>query len=595
MRRPQLSISAIAIAAMWVAACATTKPTPKVVTPAEQPDVLKPQTSFPSQAELTSLLQATEEVPPLVLPDVDDHARFAVSALPMEAGHKASPTTRAQKLAQEAVPSLQLTEAGQCLVRHAMALKGKKPATTLTKRTTQFLMGLCGAQAPTANFMSFGGKVPAKVPDDEIFKQWAGDFQKFMKSANLTSRDEVGLTFTRIGDHAEFLAVRMRPLATLQVYKRAADDAGDVHIEGEVLPAAGVARLKEVVMLVNKGAYEVAYCRMDDVPLPRFSAHCPVDVNDDLAELEGVLLEEGRVMSTVFMRTMLRPSGKEVTEFSPFQYVAELPDDDGRGVNALFVEGVNQVRAKLSRSALSFQPKQSDVFNKAAGPFFHDVLLGKLDKNVADKLTLGLLAGWDVEGAAIRSGEISWVYGFGLQASPAQLVNRSLSMPTARRVLLNPDTNTMAVGTVQDAKSKMSAVVFAGWATFGERDVDDERAQIEKSLLAARGDGSGSVGKLARAERVMTEAAQRLEAGEHLDVIVQSSINRAAQAEQQNLHGQVFVVRDFKDIPWPAKFKNAKSVDMGVGVAVYKPDGASWSVYVVFIAAKLPQGMVAMR
>ena len=77
-----------------------------------------------------------------------------------------------------------------------------------------------------------------------------------------------------------------------------------------------------------------------------------------------------------------------------------VPDDSALFAQA-FVEELNVVRFQAGMQPMTLDPAQSETATRLAPQYFA-ALMGNQDERVADQVALGLLAGWDVEGATPR-------------------------------------------------------------------------------------------------------------------------------------------------------------------------------------------------
>src|SRR5262249_32809559 len=138
------------------------------------------------------------------------------------------------------------------------------------------------------------------------------------------------------------------------------------------------------------------------------------------------------------------PAGKlEQTYTRPAQTGADAPASDAALAPAL-LEQINAVRKEAGLSALRLSDTESRTAAQLA-PYYFAALTGGLEVTIADKVALGLLAGWDVDGM-VREGHFAsqWTH----QRSPASLVEAAIASPFGRETLLDPAISLIAIGPI---------------------------------------------------------------------------------------------------------------------------------------------------
>src|SRR5262249_19578812 len=135
------------------------------------------------------------------------------------------------------------------------------------------------------------------------------------------------------------------------------------------------------------------------VALPRFSIVCPVATDDEVAWVSVSALPPGRVLGTPLIEMLVWPSG------TPGKVYAKLarPAAGAAGASAQeIVQEINRVREEAKLPPLRLSDQESLTASRLAPHYFAPANAGG-SADTSDKIALGLLAGWEVDGT-IRSG-----------------------------------------------------------------------------------------------------------------------------------------------------------------------------------------------
>jgi|GEM_PF-1182883 len=540
---------------------------------------------FPSKGDLQELVAAP--IPDEAMSPRNDVPTLAFTGeLPHTVGQSLSERRPLDELVVDGRKGWVLTENAKCAATQIGSLQSAHG--DLSRQSMQLVSAACGLTS-MPRWLSYGGEVPASTTTDDVLGRWADDIKRMLASGELPAQAEVGAAVVRAEGKVQFFFAVHEPEVALRPFTRQADGNNMVHIEGRVRTSSRVRAPHSAYMVVNQGDYAYARCVFDDhVELPAFSAHCPVNPQDDLALLQLVVMEKGRMIGPEVLRTMVRPSGRAVTKVELPHYVEETAVDDASTRAPQFAALVNSVRKRINAPALALADAQSASYAHAAPAFFTRMLASERTGPEVDQMMLGLLAGWDVTETTLRDGDISWSVARGGTHSVGRLVNQALSAPIGRRVLLDPNTEVLAVGFFDRDEAGLNAAVYAAWETFSVRDPAQERRIALASLKRAR--GGKKTGQMTAIDELVADAALSIDGGEDLSDIMNDALDQSASTMQASMMAHLVVTHDLYDIDWPDQLKHASKVFVSCAVAMYKPKSAPWGQYVIIVMAHYPHG-----
>jgi hypothetical protein len=263
---------------------------------------------------------------------------------------------------------------------------------------------------------------------------------------------------------------------------------------------------------------------------------------------------------------------------------------------AVVTARLNEVRAAARLAPLHLVPAQSRVNGRLAATLVTAMSAG--DQQKTNKITLGLMAGWDV-GAYIRDGDILASLSLATNDAAAWLGD-ALERPIARNVLLGPNWRLVAVGPAIAEGGGLAAAITT-YATF---DGVDHRADADRVFAvianhrAAR--GLPPPVRIARLEP-LEQALARIGAGEQPADVADDLLQSSAHALQSGVRGFVFETIDPEEMPPPAELLRPTAPRLAVGVTHHRVPGAAWGQTIVFIvmvddgAAGAPANMVRLE
>lgn len=536
---------------------------------------------FPTPEELQALQQ--EPAPPEpVDPNVMEVERWTLTG-PFPARGADEPPSGVP--GAEAVLEASAVKAGRarasavatCIAREVgrfVAVHDKLPADPLRA----FIASRCGS--PTDNFglSRLTGEVGEGTGPAQVGESWSGDFARLIDDVPLEAGDRVGAALVVEGGRAVYTVAWFRPAVEATVLTEVPDAEGRVRVAGRLLvPAEGIEAL------VTRGRFEYAECEgAPDVRPPHFDFVCPVDPADASARVEVVMFLPDAVLGEEVVGYTVWPGGAASDE-----YVAEAGLEprvfrtDEELVTAL-AEVLNPLRAEAGRGPLRLAPRQSEQLAQLA-PHYWASISGKRPRDVADRVALGVLAGWKVDGTVMRGRFAS----ASMRGAPdaARLVEALIASPFHRRTLFATMTTRLAVGPFRYDEARFIGVLVGTYETLDDRDREAEvdrvwRAQAE----ARRAQGVEPHTRWRPVEARRDEVVRRLEAGE-LDPgqALSAYLDLAAEVYRGGVRGYVLTTSSLEDLEIPREMVVLPWRKVAVAVGVHRDPGHPWGRYVVLM------------
>ncbi len=311
---------------------------------------------------------------------------------------------------------------------------------------------------------------------------------------------------------------------------------------------------------------------------PQFAFVCPVDTHDEFALVELMAGRPGRILGELVARRMILIGGNAEV------FMGRVGTVDKHGATSL-VAGINAIRQDLSMQPLREAEAQSKVVESLI-PHLYAARLTD-DAGLADQIALGILAGWHISGR-ISGGYIA---SFRQQHSVSidQQIANLLFLPSHRRSLLGRDQTEIAIASWGDNSHSDRLGFLATYELYKPKDFTAEAGRFLDELdrqRRARG--------LAPVTRVEGETPNaiidtRLAQVERLEVTPAKGLNSALEAfvkkTGRDFYGLVFQASVLDG--WQPNFEptilNAREVEAAVRVGFFKPKGAAWGEYVVYV------------
>jgi hypothetical protein len=255
---------------------------------------------------------------------------------------------------------------------------------------------------------------------------------------------------------------------------------------------------------------------------------------------------------------------------------------------------VGQVRGQAGLKALHLAEAQSQTARRLA-PHYFAAMSGLESEEVADKVVLGLRAGWEV-GAPLRMGQFTYGASEG-DVSTARLLSEVLEMPGGREALLDPDVNHLAVGVVGGAGRGFVGVLFGTYATF---ELGDPQSHVQKlrrrlSDLRAR-KGLPNAEALPSVEADLSGVLREVSSGAlTADQGLSAALSVAAEKTRTAVRAHYVDAADLDEVQIPDEIVSMRSLRVAIAVGQYQAKGNPWRRYIAYFVAIDHGDVVAMR
>lgn len=442
-----------------------------------------------------------------------------------------------------------------------------------TDRLTRYLLAACGSSTIAIGQAGTGGSIDARASEEQLLEQAAPDLQAAI-APGLVDGALVGLGFARRGDDLALVVVNARPLMRVEPPEAPGVD-GEAVIRGTLLSEDA----NVVVALVNHGSRDVARCRTNPgFALPVVELRCPMAPDDATALVQIRTATVSRVLSRHVATVLLRRTPNAVPTFDASLIGEASPITDPATAGALVVERLNAVRAEEGRSPVALAPAQSGVHTRVA-PY----LLGNTDAEAQDTLSLGLLAGWEIEHGTIRWADIVGEITVG-GVDIAQWLGNALSQPTGRHVLLRDDVHQVAVGAVPVPERDALGLVISTYAFFEDVDRAASAELVFARITEARtARGLPPPRRVEGLARLDAHAAAVAEGTELPNAAFHAALDEEGRRAGRSLRGMVVETVDLQSGALPEELFEHRDLSLGVAVSHTRAAGAAWGQYVVFL------------
>jgi hypothetical protein len=493
----------------------------------------------------------TVDAPEPTAPPVE--ARFAQVAAKTGGGITYSPELRCVA-----------REIGRFYLEH-----GAKP----DERLKRFIIAACGSTSPSVGTGEVTGEAPPESTDEQLLADW----QAKLEIPAAYRGGVVGLWFGRKGTRIVVMTALAKPTADVVVSP--ADATGQVLVHG-MAPAD----TEGVIALINQGDKGVTSCEADlATALPLFAFKCPMVEGDKTAWVEVAARARGRLLMRSIGLALARRDATAALVYSAAPREARAVGSSA-DLSAAVLDGVNRARAEAKLAPLTLTRAQSATNERLAPHFFAASM--ESDQAKADMVSLGLIAGWEVEGT-IRNGNLFAALLSGSNDANGWL-DYALEMPMGRHTMLHAGSRQIAIGAAPSQMLGGLGAVVTTYEFFGGTDHRADVAHVFarlSRLRAARGlpkpvamPGMKTLGMQA----ALVNAGQK---------DADQALNEALVAERdrsgRSMRGWVLATNDLDSMPFPAEVLAAGPLTIGVEVTHFRPEGAAWGSYVVFFV--MPQ------
>ncbi len=473
-----------------------------------------------------------------------------------------------------------VTEGMSCLAREygrfVLAHQGRP-----SQELQHFMAARCGALSVTFGVRSWQLKTPDEVDEHEAPPLEVG--RELLEEALSTAppRATLGAWAGSAGGRSIVIVTAGAPQATITALPVATGGDGFVELRGRLERPHGWLQGYS-----TRGEFAYSRCEpIDNMALApdEFGLRCPVDARDDIAILELVAAEPGRVLGGTVLRVLVSPSGADANHYalrSPGAGQAGSRDADS------LLAAINGLRGSLGLATLRGDTAQSALVDNLFPHFL--AARNKFDGGrLIDQIATGMMAGWKVEGL-IRGSQILTLRSHASRSMERALAE-SLFSPSNRAVLLNPDARSTALATLVDDEAESSAAMVVTYEYFEQRDYAREQSAFLDALdRARRNRGLPPVTRVNGpvAERVLGAGMTRVQRGEsapdeELSDVLREFVNRS----QRGFQGAIYstLVLD----GWQPRFSedllSARDIEVAVKIGHYRPSQGAWGHHVVFV------------
>ncbi|HWZ87721.1 MAG TPA: hypothetical protein VNW92_02690 [Polyangiaceae bacterium] len=533
----------------------------------------KPVALFPSQADLNDVASGTAVTPKGAdgIADVDSWQMQAPAAAerqyPTDTTWDKLVVSTAQAHGNGVTLSAQLRCAAEETARFYTVNSGM-PDDGLREH----LLLRCGSSLAGHSFNYFTQQVPDGVPLAEIEAQDTASIQKMLDERFREAHGEFGLAAARGGGRYAVVAFSGMPRATLRDFSPVV--TGDsVTLTGQLLAPA-----QYVVALATQGPYGVAHCDADPLQhLPAFKITCPLNAGDPATRIEIATKQEGRVLLEAAAQVEVRHDEQARLEYNAAAYGANKKVANSMEFRRQLFADLNQVRTAAGLHPFALESRQSVTDDRLA-PYLYQTLHSG-DAQQQTTITLGLLAGWDVNGL-IKNGGI-FCSAVNTARNPSRWLTQALDSPLGRWVLLEPDMSRIGIGASELTPAGEVAVVTT-YSFF-----DSTNHQADEAVVLAELDRQRRAHGVSPVRRVASDSAMQralrqintnaISSSEALDSVIAETVAERSH----DASGYLVETTDPKQLTFDPMFLTSSTLDLELGVTHYRAPGAAWGQYVV--------------
>lgn len=540
-------------------------------------------TQFPSRAELARLSAApppsapATPIAPLERWELAGPFPEAVGAVPSQdpAPLAALLRARAERTGGRAV----VTEAMQCaareLGRYLLRHEGDTP-----QPISDFVLGRCGALSSRGTTVTSGGTADATRSDADVVHHFAtalgGQVEQFLDQE--PGPINVGAALVRDGDRFVTYTVSEQRVVALEPGPLTPDANGDVTLAGRLLTTtAGLGGY------INQGTWSSATCTMDPaVRLPAFRARCPMRPGDTVARVELSAHPPGRLLGHTVLSAIVG-SGRAASR------TFELPPDDPaqaardpQQAQGVALALLNDARRAAGAPAVTLAAQESADTCQLAPVYFANAADSAAASN-NDRIALGLMAGWSVEGGLIREGQFFSTAG-SLDNSLPRWISWTLDRPMGRQVLMAPEVRQVSLCPAM-TDGHVAGILWSSYSFYDDAELNAEAERVYRRIDAQR-----AATRLPPAQRMaslrpmMAATAASAAQGGDLEAALDAMLNQASAATGGgSVQGWVMPTIDLDSIEFPEVLLTTAAASAAVHVIHRRDQGAAWGQSVVFV------------
>ncbi len=537
-----------------------------------------PAVVFPTRAEIARIPAKPARPEIFGAKDVAvDEWSVESSPLPSDAPYDdPSPWgTLLRDLVKTRADSVSLSPAMRCAASEIGRFHVKNRALPV-ERLRRFILARCGGETPNLAPFVWFVDAPPGVSDEAIIARARDALANAIEEPLAHGHHQVGLAVARDAKHVSVVLAIGEDEARLEPGARTVDATRHVTLRGT---ARG--EYAHIAALVNRGEFGFSRCENDPrVAPPRFALTCALAPGDAFDWVEVLGQKQGRVMLRAIADVLVYEGDARSVHYKPKSYGAPAPVTTLPAFTSALVDRVNGVRKAAKMQPLAFAARQSTENERLAGTIL-DAAVTR-DDDSADKASIGLLAGWDVEGGTIRGGQF-FLGAVGPTRDAMAWLESAVERPIGRMTLLEPQSRVIAIGpAIPEGVQGLGAAVTT-YSLFDSEDHAADEALFFHRIQEARVTRGLAAALPIRASDEMRQLASRVE---HEDLTPRSALDEMlASLSWQSAaaaYGYVLETNDLASVDVPDVFLKEGPLAVVMAITHHRAPGAAWGQYVVF-------------
>lgn len=487
------------------------------------------------------------------------------------------------------VPASSTSETLACAARELAAFYVQNGEQFPEPRLNSWILVRCGVTSgDLATHTLTWSEVPEKTKDVDVW----GDADSRKTIGEMVQKKKgdahVGIAFARNlkAGTAVVLVVGSGPRESEDALIDAASqvvapESASVIVSGTVTQPAEV-----VYAYATKGLLDANECTLDlSVVLPKFRFTCPIDATDVQARIDVGVRRKGRVLGEQVANLLVV---RDVVASSSYRE-ATYGEASAGGVDLL--TAINRVRATAGHAPLNPTAKQSEAVKKVAPHYFANLFADDRDAHISDVVALGLMAGWDVHEITIHDAGFATL----LDSSGGgdDLLGYALDHPMPRAVLLDPRMTAAAIGPAELEGGLKGAIVVT-YQALAPPDHAKAASEVFEKLRAVRKErGLGVTGSIPT-EKIMLDAAQRIQAGSDIEAVARDALHASVEVMGRGFTIWRMEIHDVEHIAFPDELLTPKTTYVAISVATRKLPKSAWGSTVVLLLGFVEDTRVAV-
>jgi uncharacterized protein YkwD len=440
------------------------------------------------------------------------------------------------------------------------------------ERLRRWIAGACNVS--TLDFVANAAtalSAPPSVSDAQVIEA-AMQPEKFLQSP-LDRKGNFGVAIIRKGTRVVVGLARMRAAETSTFSEP--DAAGVVNVTTEV------GANDNVVALINQGAHGVAPCTPKKQEGSRLLWSCAMAPADPFAWISLGATPKGQLLMRPIALALARRNRQE-----PIHYVSEvqseLTEDTDASLAKKLFDGINQRRTEARLPKLVEAKAQSQGDNTRLAPhFFHALASANVEK--ADKVLLGLMAGWDVAGT-IRNASVFGSFQSGAKAPSAWLLS-ALETPMGRHSLLSTDAQQLALGVTTVSTLGGLGVLVSCYTVFEGRDHATDAKLFVAHVNALRAQKGLPPATWVDASEALHKAVMRTDQGAPPIDVMRDALDQETEQRQSRVIGITSPTFSIEGMKLDPAFLELPKMTLMVEVTHAKAPNLPWGYLQVFAMA----------